>query len=420
MNRSVSARLAAYLSVAAVAVFLGMSTGRPELLAIAAGVLAVVVLGLAATTPPLPTVDLAMSAERVIEGDSVTMSVVLSNDFEIDADVAPALPGGIDPVDGVRRMSVLLGRRPRCIDFHLDAARWGAYRVGDLALRYSGPGDLVRFEGFVDRTQPVKVYPAPAGLTRGLVPEHAYAYSGDYPSRAAGPGIEFADVRPYARGDSAKRVNWRVTSRRGKLHVNLQHPERDAELVLLLDAFSDIEVGGRTTLELTVQGAAALAEYHLRHNDRVGLIAFGGLMRWLNASMGRRHAYRVADFLLDVKASSSYAWKDLSRLPLPTLPPGATVAAFSTLVDERFIRALGDLAAGGWPVVVVDTLDEAHVPAGRGTEAGIAHRAWKLHRQTTREELTDAGIPVVTWAQTSSIDAVVASFPRRRRMRARR
>ena len=138
-------------------------------------------------------------------------------------------------------------------------------------------------------------------------------------------------------------------------------------------------------------------------------------MRWLTASMGRTHLYRIADFLLDLEATFSYAWKNIDRLPEKTLPPGALVMAFSPLVDRRSLTALGDISARGFQVVVVNTLDERRVAPAPGPEGALAHRAWLLERAATKSSLRSAGVPVVTWRANESLEAVLASLPRRAR-----
>jgi uncharacterized protein (DUF58 family) len=237
-------------------------------------------------------------------------------------------------------------------------------------------------------------------------------YSGDYRSRGAGDGIEFATVRPFTVGDSARRVNWRVTSRSGELHVNLSHPERDSDVVLFLDTFSDTQLQDKTTLDLAVRGASAVAEHHLRHNDRVGLVSFGGSLRWLRASMGRTHTYRIADFLLDVNATFSFAWKNIDLLPQGILPSKATVIAFTPLEDNRILRALADIYERGFTVYVVNVLPEQEIAPGKTPEDHLAHRVWLLQRKMRKRRLIESGLPVVTWAGDTSIEAALAAAPR--------
>jgi uncharacterized protein (DUF58 family) len=69
--------------------------------------------------------------------------------------------------------------------------------------------------------------------------------------------------------------NWRLTTGLGELYVNEQHLERNADVVLFLDAFTDVQSPHRRTLEVAVRATATLADHYLQVRD-VGLLSFGG------------------------------------------------------------------------------------------------------------------------------------------------
>jgi uncharacterized protein (DUF58 family) len=156
----------------------------------------------------------------------------------------------------------------------------------------------------------------------------------------------------------------------------------------------------------------SLARHHLDRRDRVGIIGFGGIVSWLSPSMGRRHEYRVADHLLDMRVAHSYAWKNIDIIPRRLLPPMALLVAFSPLTDRRVVDAINDLNSRGFPVVVVDTLHEDAIVAGPGPEAALAHRVWRMQREAARETFATAGVPVLRWDGTVPLQAVLAQMPR--------
>lgn len=400
MRASGTPKLVTYVLIASFSLLGGIALGRPELVALATPVVLSLALGLGRTHLPAVTVVVETSVDRCIEGDIVEATVTL-NSFETPVEVAVAtgISAGLSGEPTARSFTLLLGKgeqQSRVIS--LEATRWGVQRVGPVGLRVNGSGRLILFDGFADEHKRIKVFPTYERLMQGLPPAQTQMNSGDHVARAIGDGIEFATARPFAYGDSVRRVNWRVTSRTQELHVNLAHPERNSDVVLFLDTFTDAELATGSTLDLTVRGASAVAQHHLRHHDRVGLVSFGGNARWLTASMGRGHSYRIAEFLLDVNATFSYAWKDIKLLPHGTLPSGALVVAFSPFVDERAIRALADIAERGFPVLAVDTLSEGDVACGHGLEAAVAYRAWKLQRDMQRARLGAAGVRIYSGA----------------------
>ena len=415
MRGRATAKLRAYVTISAVALGLGMIMGRPELIAAAAPVMVTTVWGLAATRRPDISARLEAAELSLVEGDELGVTVVLTGHPAGGAvQVALGLPADVDDPGGGLRTVELEEGKAGAAELVVSLRRWGLRRLGPVAVRTWGPGRLIVFEQLYDQHVEIKVLPRSEPLRKGVVSGQPRIFSGDYVSRAQGEGIEFAAVRPFLAGDAVRRINWRVTSRRGDLHVNLGHPERDTDLVLFLDTFSDIELRSHRLLDLTVRGAAALARHHLRHNDRVGVVSFGGTIRWLTVSMGRTHNQRIADFLLGTNATFSYAWKDVDRLPAGTLPPGAAVVALTPLIDERALRALTDLAGRGFQVTVVNTLAEDEVDPAPTPEGRLAYRVWKLEREARRAALADAGIPSVTWTGAGALEAALRALPRRR------
>lgn len=415
MTRSATPKLRTYVGLAATSVLVGLAAGRLELVVLSAPFLLAVVTALASTAPPRIEVSTRLVTTRALEGDEVEVVVSLHSRVRIDeAELGVVIPPGFESVPEHRSIALRLpAGRPIEYHWRLHALRWGAHKIGLIALRIPGPGRLVTFEDVIDVQQIIHVYPSSERITRSIAPPHTQIYSGDYVARSAGDGIEFASVRPFVTGDSVRRVNWRVTSRTNALHVNLSHPERDTDVVLFLDTFSDIDFADGTTLDLTVRGAAAIAQYHLQHNDRVGLVSFGGMLRWLTASMGRTHTYRIAEFILDVNTTFSYAWKNIELLPPGTIPSSALVVAFSPLVDERASKALTDIGARGFSLAIVNTLAEERIDPRPTPEGNLAHRVWRLQRQMARDQFRARGIPVMTWSGEVGIESVLAQVPRR-------
>ena len=135
-------------------------------------------------------------------------------------------------------------------------------------------------------------------------------------------------------------INWQASARRGDLLVNEQHPERNTDVVLFLDTFTDVHAGGHGTLDLTVRAAASLAHRYLQRKDRVGVVSFGGYLSWLLPRSGTQQLYRIVDSLLEMGVVLSFATKGIDVLPPRSLPPKALVLALSPLLDARSAAAL--------------------------------------------------------------------------------
>jgi uncharacterized protein (DUF58 family) len=268
----------------------------------------------------------------------------------------------------------------------------------------------------VPETYPLKVYPNPASLQLMLRPAQTQVFSGDEVSRRKGDGIEFADVRPFMPGDRVRRINWRMSSRLGQLHVNELHPERNSDVVIFLDAFAELKSEHRSTLDPAIRAAVAIAHRYLRRRDRVGLVRFGGTLSWLSPATGSVQLYQILEALLETHIYFSYVWRGIDVIPVRTLPPDALVIAISPLLDMRSLGALLDLRARGFDLVVIEISPEDYVrPLERDEVKDLAFRLWKLRRELVRDRFHRLGVPVSSWPADQELESVMEELRRYRR-----
>jgi len=418
---TLSTRVWAYLALGACGLLAGLLLGRIEPVVLAAPFLVVLALGAALARPPGLSVELALDRERAIEGDEVEVTLVVAAAQPVERlDVELARPRGLILLDDPATLVFGLpagGRKE--LRLRLRCRRWGGYTVGQVRLVARDRFGFFRWERTEDLRRPLKVYPGAEEVRRLLKPARTQAFAGNQVSRAKGEGIEFADIRAFTPGDRVRRVNWRVTARRDALHVNEFHLERNADVVIFMDTFTEVRDAAGGSLDQAVRGAAALIEGHLRQRDRVGLVGFGGTLRWLRPAMGEVQLYRLVDSLIDTEIVLSYAWKGLEVIPRRTLPPGSMVIAISPLLDERTLRALSDLSGRGHDVAVVEIAPAAWLrPGGRETER-LAFRLWEMEREALRARFQQLGVAVATWPRGASLlDALeeVRGFRRQARL----
>ena len=100
---------------------------------------------------------------------------------------------------------------------------------------------------------------------------------GDRLSGFPGRGLEAVGVREYQHGDEARGIDWRVTARKGRLHVKEFAEERDLPFLLLLHRSPTLG-GGRSGIKETraLEVAGILSAVALKGGDRVGILQGGG------------------------------------------------------------------------------------------------------------------------------------------------
>jgi uncharacterized protein (DUF58 family) len=414
---SPSPKLLGYSVLCVVGLIVALILGRPEPVVLAAPFVVSLVLGLGHAERPDISVVMRLSERRVIEGDHVELQVELVSPVPVGRlEAAVALPPNLVPLDGLARRAVRLEPGvPNLATIDLVASRWGTHRVGPLVLRTWGRSGLLRSELVVDRRLDLLVHPTPEALRRLVSPADTRALVGNRTARHKAEGIEFADIRPYIPGDRVKEINWRATARRGTLYVNQRHPERNSDVVVFLDTFSDLALAAGT------QAATALVTAYAGQRDRVGLVGFGGVLNWVQPNVGQRHLYRLLDTLLASAVYPSYVWKDVSGVPTRALPPKALVWIVSPLDDDRVLAVIQELAGRGVDLAVIEVpLHEMYGPE-EGEQGELAHRLWRLERASQRARLSRLGVPVAEWHESLPLVAVleeVAAFRRRGRQRA--
>ena len=408
MTRLDSPRLVTYAGLAALGLLAGLVLGRIELVALAAPFALAAVAGGALARDPRIEATVVLDRDRALEGDEVRVTVELSSPTGADrVEVLLPLPEELRSAGPNPRAVTLVAGVARTLEYTIHCERWCAFAVGPAFVR---AGDRLGFHAWerrIGRAQPLRVYPSVETLRALLEPLDTQPFVGNQLSRSRGDGIEFADIREWQPGDRVRSINWQASARRGDLLVNEQHPERNTDVVLFLDTFTDVRSGGHGTLDLTVRAAASLAHRYLQRKDRVGVVSFGGYLSWLLPRSGTQQLYRIVDSLLEMGVVLSFAAKGIDVLPPRSLPPKALVLALSPLLDARSAAALLDLRARGFDLVVVEVSPVPFVRPGSGELSQLSYRLWRLSREALRARYEQAGVPVVEWTDGEALNVVL-------------
>jgi len=413
ISRSTALNLS-FLTLVGWALFLGVLTGRAELMLVAVPLVAALAAGRLTRTPAAAwQISRRVSADRLVEGERVTVTVTLRAHQPLAlVELLQPLPPHVWPERGSNHAFFSLGPGEEAHwTFDLACAVRQQLRLGDIHLRRWEP--LGFAAGETRHREPdaeVAVLPQVAAIRRPPRPRRTQTFVGHHVSPAQGEGLEPGDVRPFAPGDQVRHVNWRATLRLGVLHVTRHHQERNADIILLLDTLADVGPPGASAVDCAVRGAASLAAACLARRDRVGLIEYGGILRQVRPRAGRAQWQRLLDTLARASVVFTYVSRDLEMIPPRVLPPRALVLALSPLLDGRFVKAVADLAARGFEVVLIAV---SPVAAGRavvrgGPVADLAARLWALERRAYLDELRRHGLTVVDWDGVEPLEVALA------------
>ena len=421
MRRRGGPRLEGYAVVVAVSLVAALALRRPELAVLAAPFALVLALGLRPAPEPRIEASLVLDTDRVVEDQPFGASLGVRADTAVDRlELLLALPDGVEVLDGPDAVALRVrAGEERTLPVTLRCRRWGLYDVGELELRARDAVRVVGWERTIRRSSRLKAYPRAESLQRILPPRETQVFTGSEVARVKGDGIEYADLREYVPGDRLRSINWRASARRQGFVVNEQHPERNTDVVLFVDSFADVRQGGRSTLDDAVRATGTLASRYLERRDRVGLVTFGGILRWLQPGMGLTQRLRLVETLLETGVEPTYTWRDVNVLPARILPPKALVLGITPLLDERYVATIADLRARGFDVAVIEVDPVALVEPAPGELGSLAYRLWLLDREALRSRLARLGIPVARWGEHVELDAAlegVRTYRRRARV----
>ncbi|OBI21204.1 ATPase [Mycobacterium sp. E2462] len=384
--------------------------GRWQLVAFAAPLLGV--LCSLSWQRPVPTVYVHGEPERqrCFETEPSRVRVWISEDAEQHG--FSSVTVSVAPIEGMEIESD--GPGPTATAVTATARRWGRYPIR-ARVEAVARGGLLTGTALVDAAE-VIVFPLTPPQSTPIPQTELLDRLGAHLTRHVGPGVEYADIRPYVPGDQLRAVNWPVSARRGQLHVTERLTDRAADVVVLIDDYRQPAGPATVATERVVRGAAQVVQSALRHGDRAGVVALGGRRpRWLGADIGQRQFYRVLDTVLGAGERSEETTGTLA--PRAAVPAGAIVVAFSTLLDTEFALALIDLRRRGHVVLAVDVLDSS--PFERQQDP-LVHRMWALQRSAMYRDMATVGVDIVAWRDDSGLEQSMGVLPgRRRRVRGR-
>ena len=190
--------------------------------------------------------------------------------------------------------------------------------------------------------------------------------SGAYRSRFRGGGIEFSEVREYAAGDDARRVDWNVSARYNDLFVKEFVEEKELNVYVVMDMSASNDFGFvKSKKELGFEITASLMFSALKNNDRVGLGLFtDSLEKFVPSKKGKKHMMEILKKLLDYnpKSTQTDIFRSLSELQ-KNLKRRSVVFIISDFMSDSFVKPLRYLKLKHQVVLVnISDIRETEIP----------------------------------------------------------
>jgi uncharacterized protein (DUF58 family) len=185
---------------------------------------------------------------------------------------------------------------------------------------------------------------------------------GQQASRSRGPGIEFAQYRPYEPGDEPRSVDWKLYARSDRWFVREAERESPLTLWLLVDATASMAQADAvrpdwSRLHAARRIAACAMEIALRQGDSVGVAAIGGpSLACQPPAAGLRQRDQCLRVLAAVEAGGAWPESRQLRALWERIHEGAQVLLLSDLFDEAAVALAERLAGARRDIATVQLL----------------------------------------------------------------
>ncbi|MFN2169808.1 MAG: DUF58 domain-containing protein [Candidatus Promineifilaceae bacterium] len=252
----------------------------------------------------------------------------------------------------------------------------GRYQLGPIRLHTSDPFGLFPMTRDLEETSHVVVFPMTFDIHRFVLPVGLLSGGDALRRRTHHVTTNASGVRDYVPGDSFGRIHWPSTARRNRLIVKEFELDPLADIWIVPDmaSFSHLvspEVQKKqrddlpewmvmekfklaeTTEEYTVTAAASLAQFFLRQDRAVGMMAYGQSNEILQPDRSERQLNRVLETLAVLRAQGQVPLSNVIQAEMHLFPRGATVICITPQTDQNWATVAKEMERRGLRIVTI-------------------------------------------------------------------
>ena len=271
----------------------------------------------------------------------------------------------------------------------------GRYQLGPITMRSSDPFGLFMMERSLTPTSNVVILPLTFDIQQFALPVGILPGGDALRRRTHFVTTNASGVRDYAPGDSFSRIHWPSTARRDRMIVKEFELDPLADIWIVPDMaiFGHIAANNlshkpdlslenlpkwmqrekftlpETTEEYTVAAAASIAQYFIRHDRSVGMLAYGQSNEMVQPDRGERQLTRILETLAVLRAQGQLPIDDLLHAEAHLFPRGTTVIVVTPTNSEKWATSARQLVRRGLRVVTI--LIDPGSFGGRKSSAGL-------------------------------------------------
>ena len=225
-----------------------------------------------------------VTCERILPkvfslNDENPIRLVLYNSYSLPLNltIIDEIPDQFEERDFVRQLQ-LAPYQEEEIAYALVPKSRGEYVFNAVNIFMSSTFGLVERREVKDLQQALPVYPSIIQMKNFELKafSRTSTLQGVKRLRRLGHSYEFEQIKNYVRGDDYRSINWKATSRQGKLMVNQYEDEKAQQVYCMIDKSRVMKMpfNGLSLLDYAINTSLVISNVALKKYDRAGLLTF--------------------------------------------------------------------------------------------------------------------------------------------------
>jgi len=297
------------------------------------------------------------SSDRLVAGDRISISIDLYNSgwlpmpyLIISANLPKRLTGE-EPKPHIE--SVMPGIKAS-IKKDFVCRHRGVYDIGHVEVEFGDIFGLFRWKKIFDDEICIHVYPKLHILNNIELPVRQQFGTVAVKHNAYEDFASTKDIRKYQKGDSFKRMHWKVTAHRGDFFVRNVELNASANLNVFLDMYKGSYSGenAEDMEEKAAECAVSVVQYVLRQSMSVNFTAKGEKPLSISAK-GINRFQELLDAVSKLSAAGDIPVSELVKREARKLSSDATIIVITPSIDRESAETYVALRTSGIEFVLI-------------------------------------------------------------------
>ncbi|MBS3781916.1 MAG: DUF58 domain-containing protein [Candidatus Thermoplasmatota archaeon] len=363
------------------------------------------------------TVERRQEEVHTYEGEEFTVGLTVKNhgDSKAFLEIKDELSTNVKVIKGSNHHSLYLEPgEEKEIEYKIKFLKTENYRIGPVKARYIDPMGLFSKDWMFEEFMNAIALPPVEELSRTkLRPKYTRGWLGNIKSSQMGVGSEFFSIREYLQGDEMRDINWKATARYLDPKSNAFEAEKSGDVIIVVDAFYDSNVGvfEDNMLKHSVRAATTLASDIISDRNRVGLLVIGDFVRWVYPKSGQEQLYEVMDNLMNLEGGSHWRLEHAKFIMDNIFPNRCLLLFISPLTTDKVTEAIAGLARKKYEIAVVSPCPVELQKKYIDREDELAEKLHRIERKNRMTELRDYG-PVIDWNTDQPLEVAIEGVRR--------